>query len=30
MSSVKASEAITESMSSHENFIVADGYGPDR
>lgn len=30
LSSVQAWEAITESMSSHENFVVADGYGPDR
>ncbi|KAG0278916.1 hypothetical protein BGZ95_002804 [Linnemannia exigua] len=30
MSSTEAWDAITESMSSHDNFIVADGYGPDR
>ncbi|KAF9125751.1 hypothetical protein BGW39_007177 [Mortierella sp. 14UC] len=30
MSSAQAGDAITESMSSHDNFIVPDGYGPDR
>ncbi|KAG0218173.1 hypothetical protein BGX33_008348 [Mortierella sp. NVP41] len=30
LSPTQAYESIRESMSSHDNFIVADGYGPDR